>query len=136
MTTFFLFFRWYKDAIHLLKSFWHFKRIVKALSSWMFSIFPPFNFQIIACDKAPETLSQRLYGCIRYCWVGVKRFSISRIANNRKFTKLLTSWMFKESFSFPFIIDGFDMNGFTNLKQAWTYLHILKQCMSVSLKLT
>ena len=26
----------------------------------MFRIFSPFNFQKIACDKAPETLSQRL----------------------------------------------------------------------------
>ena len=47
------------------------------------------------------------------------------------------SWMFRESFSFvgAGIVDGFDMNWFTSLKQAWTYLHLSKQHMFVSLKL-
>ena len=113
------------------------ERIVKALASWMFRILFPLDFQKVDCGKAPETLSQCLYGCIRYCWVGVKQFSISDIANNHKFTKLLTNWMFQESFSFlgTCIIDGFDMNWFINLKQAWTYLHLSKQCIFVSLKL-
>ena len=40
------------------------------------------------------------------------QFSISDIASNRRFKKLLTSWMFRESFSFvgACAIDGFDMN--------------------------
>ena len=39
--------------------------------------------------------------------------------------------MFWESFWFvgACVIDGFDMNWFTNLKQAWTYLHLSKQSM-------
>ena len=113
------------------------KRIVKALASWMFRILSLLDFQKIDCDKAPETLSQCFYGCIMYCCVGVKQFSINDIWNNHKFTKLLTYWMFKESFSFSgaCIIDDFDMTWFTNLKQAWTYLHLAKQCMFVSLKL-
>ena len=77
----------------------------------MFRILSPFDLQKIDCGKAPETFSQCLYGFIRYCWVGVKQFSINDIANNHKFTKLLTSWMFNESFSFfgACIIDGFDL---------------------------
>ena len=68
---------------------------------------------------------------------GVKQFSINDIVYNYKFTKLLTSWMFKEFFSFfvACIIDGFDMNWFTDSKQAWIYLHLSKQSMFVSLKL-
>ena len=67
-----------------------YKRTVKALASWMFRILSPFDFQKIDCGKAPETLSHCLYGCIRYCWVGVKQFSINDIVNNHKFTKLVT----------------------------------------------
>ena len=76
------------------------KWIVKALASWMFRILSPFDFQKIVFGKAPKILSQCLYGCIRYCWIRIKQFSISDIANNQKFTKLLTTWMFKESSSF------------------------------------
>ena len=76
------------------------KRNVKALASWMFKILSPFDFQKVVFGKTPKILSQCLYGCIRYCWVGIKQFNIIDIANNQKFTKLLTTWMFKESFSF------------------------------------
>ena len=112
------------------------KHIFKALAFWMFMVLSPFDFQKIDCGKAPETLNQCLYGCIRYCWAGVKQFSINDIVYNYKFTKLLTSWMFKEFFSF-FVacIIGFDMNWLTDLKQAWIYLHLSKQSMFVSLKL-
>ena len=50
-----------------------------------------FDFQKIDCVKALEALSQCLYGCIRYCWLWVKQFSISDIASNNKFKKLFTS---------------------------------------------
>ena len=101
------------------------KRIVKALASWMFRILSLFDFQKIDCGKALEILSQCLYCCIRYCWEGVKQFSINDIANNHKFTKFLTSWIFKKSFWLfgACIIDNFGTNWFTNLKQAWIYLH-------------
>ena len=113
------------------------KRVQEPLASWMFRILSPFNFQKNNCAKAIEALSQCLYGCIKYYWVLANRFSISDIASNHIFKKPLTSRMFMESFSFvgAFIIDGFDMNIFTNLKQAWTYLHLTRQCMFVSLKL-
>ena len=62
--------------------------------------------------------------------------SINDIANNEKFKNFLTSWMFREYLSFvgACVINGFDMNWFTNLKHNWTYLHLSKQCMLVSLK--
>ena len=101
------------------------KRIVKALASWMFRILSLFDFRKIDCGKALEILSQCLYCCIRYYWVGVKQFSINDIANNHKFPKFLTSWIFKKSFWLfgACIIDNFGTNWFTNLKQAWIYLH-------------
>ena len=101
------------------------KWIQKALAFWMITILSLFDFQKTDCVKAPEALSQCLYRCIRYCWVWVKQFRINDIVSNHKFKKLLTSWMFTESFSFvgAWVMDGFYMNEFINLKQAWTYLH-------------
>ena len=41
------------------------QRIQNDLASWMFRILSLFDFQNIDCGKAPEVLSQCLYGCIR-----------------------------------------------------------------------
>ena len=49
------------------------KSIQKALDSWVLRILSLFDFQKIDCGKAPEALSQCLYGCIRYRWVWVKQ---------------------------------------------------------------
>ena len=113
------------------------RTIQKTLASWMFRILSAFDFQKIDGAQALEALSHCIYGYIKYCWVLVKQFSSSDIASNHKSKKFLTSWIFRKSFSLvgACIIDGFDMNWFTNLKQVWTYLHLSKQCMFVSLKL-
>ena len=78
----------------------------------MFRILSPFDFQKIDCANAFESLIQYLYGCIRYCCVWVKQFTISDIASSNKLKKILTSWMFRESFSFvgACIIGGFEIN--------------------------
>ena len=60
-----------------------------------------------------------------------KLTSFNNTARNHKFKKLLTSWIFVGAF----YLWWFDTNRFTNLKQYWTYLHLTKQCMFVSLKL-
>ena len=91
------------------------KRTQKTLASWMFRILCLFDFQKVHCGKAPEALTQCLYGCIRYCLVWVKQLIWHQFW-------LLTFWMFGESFSYfgACVIAGFDMNWLTNLKQTWT----------------
>ena len=43
------------------------------IAFWMSRVLSPVDFEKIDCGKAPETLSQCLYGYIGYCWVGVKQ---------------------------------------------------------------
>ena len=118
--------------------------LIRGWKNWLASIilhltkeFKKF-FRKIDCVKSPETLSQCLYACIRQYWVVVKQFNISNIANNHKFTKLFTTWMFEESFSYFWacIIDGFDMNWFTNLTWSKLELIYIYQAMHVCISQT
>ena len=79
----------------------------------MFRILSLFDFQILDCGKHPKHEDSAFMDVSGTAEYGLNNyFSINDIASNRKFKKLLTSWMFRQSFLFAgaSVIDGFDVN--------------------------